>query len=336
MPFATWNVEFFGMKNGFIIQPAGAHESDGAGKMEGQALGRGAELVRHPLGFLQLSQPPSEDEVESFYSKRYYEEEKGNYRHSYSSQELEIDKKKLNRQLNQCLELRGSTDPGGFLDVGCGEGWALAELDSRGWAVTGLDFSDSGVARMNPLLKDKVQRGDIFESIRMLREKGRKFDVVWLDHVLEHVLKPVELLAMLVDVVAEGGILMVSVPNDGNAYHEKLVMDGTISRRWWISPPDHLSYFVKQTLLNVLGATGWQVSAISSSFPIDWFLSNQHSNYVDVPERGEAAHEASLLLEGVIENNPIDLVDRFYAALADIGLGREVLAYAKKKNGVFS
>ena len=294
------------------------------------------ELVRHPLGFLQLRQLPSEDELAHYYAERYYEEEKANYRHSYSPQELDIGKKILSRQINQCLGLRESRDPGEFLDVGCGEGWALAEFDSRGWAVTGLDFSVSGVTNMNARMEDKVFQGDIYGSLRLLREKGLKFDVIWLDHVLEHVRNPVKLLTMLIDMVAEGGILMVNVPNDGNGYHEKLVADGAVLRRWWISPPDHLSYFTRESLEGLLGATGWHVEAMSSTFPIDWFLANQHSNYVDVPERGGAAHTASLLLEEVIENSSINSVDRFYAALGEIGLGREVIAYAKKNDGSFS
>ena len=39
----------------------------------------------------------------------------------------------------------GSLEPGRALDLGCGEGRNAVWLASRGWAVTGVDFSDVGL-----------------------------------------------------------------------------------------------------------------------------------------------------------------------------------------------
>lgn len=297
-----------------------------------QSKGSEPELVRNSLGFWQLAAPPSEDDLSSYYSESYYQQEKAFYRHSYSPQELRLGRKRLSRQVDQCLALLTKSGSNEFLDVGCGEGWALAEFHARKWNVTGLDFSVAGVARMNPRMKDRVRQGDIFRTLGLLREEGRSFDVIWLDHVLEHVLEPELLLLALRDIVARGGRMMIRVPNDGNALHSTLLADGLISRRWWIKPPDHLSYFTKESFPALFDSTGWQVDTLSSSFPIDWFIANRNSNYVEQPERGREAYEASLLLEEIIESNPIEKVQAFYGAMAEIGLGRDIVVYVQAKD----
>ena len=45
----------------------------------------------------------------------------------------------------------GSLEPGRALDLGCGEGRNAVWLASRGWAVTGVDFSDVGLEKARRL-----------------------------------------------------------------------------------------------------------------------------------------------------------------------------------------
>ncbi|MGB7069794.1 MAG: methyltransferase domain-containing protein [Pyrinomonadaceae bacterium] len=100
--------------------------------------------------------------------------------------------------------------PGKLLDVGCGYGFFLIEAGKKGWAVFGTDLSEVAVeyARVqhgleNVYLSDLA--GPIFED--------KKFDVINLTNVLEHVPSPTKTLVDCRNLLDDRGILMVRVPN---------------------------------------------------------------------------------------------------------------------------
>lgn len=166
--------------------------------------------------------------------------------------------------------------------------------------------------------------GDIFAVLDQYAADKLRFDVVNLDHVLEHVLNPVALLEKLHTVVQLGGLLLVDVPNDGNDFQEDLFASSRIGRRWWIAPPEHLSYFNLESFHTIAATTGWDVVDLWSDFPIDWFLANRHSNYVDDVSLGPEAHSARLFIERHIAAQGPENELSFYRALAAVGLGRSV------------
>jgi 2-polyprenyl-3-methyl-5-hydroxy-6-metoxy-1,4-benzoquinol methylase len=286
----------------------------------------------HPLGFLQLLNPPSQEELSEYYAKIYYQTEQASYRHTYPPLELEVIGLRIKHRVEQALSLRDSNQPGRFLDVGCGEGFLLAALSEMGWDVLGIDFSVAGVQAMNPQMAKYVSQGDVFELLNTLISVGEAYDLVWLGNVLEHVLDPVALLRSLRQIVSDDGVLIVVVPNDGNAYHENLFEEGLIDRRWWIAIPDHISYFTKESLINTAIATDWLCPKIQGDFPIDLFLSHPGSNYVNDPSKGSDAHKARLRLEKLIFQAGDEAVNQFYTALAGVGLGRDLIAFLKPKN----
>lgn len=158
----------------------------------------------------------------------------------------------------------------------------------------------------------------------VLASERSTYKVVNLDHVLEHVLDPVALLQRLHNVVDSDGLLLIDVPNDGNALHEELFANQSIRRRWWIAPPEHLNHFTIESFRSVATETGWDVVDLWSDFPIDWFLANRHSNYVDDVSLGPEAHSARLFIERHIAAQGPENELSFYRALAAVGLGRSV------------
>jgi len=291
-----------------------------------------SRLCRHPLGFLHLINPPSQEELSQYYAQTYYQTEQANYRRSYPPLELEVIRLRIEQRVKQALSLRHTNRPGRFLDVGCGEGFLLAALSKLGWDVSGIDFSISGVQAMNSEMVKYVSQGDVFDLLNDHVSAGRTYDLIWLANVLEHVLDPVELLKSLRQIVSHDGILVVIVPNDGNAYHESLFQEELIDRRWWVAIPDHISYFTKESLINTAIATGWLCPKIQGDFPIDLFLSHPGSNYVNDPSKGSDAHKARLRLEKLIFQAGDEAVNQFYTALAGVGLGRDLIAFLKPKN----
>lgn len=286
-------------------------------------------LRRHPLGFLEAVDRPTPEELGAYYAETYYQAGQGSFRRSYSDQERRVIRLRVQQRAARAIALLGHDRPGRLLDVGCGEGFVLAEFARSGWDVAGMDFSIAGVEAMNPDMADRVKQGDVFDLLNATVGSGRTYDVIWLGNVLEHVLDPVALLGALRPLVGPGGILVATVPNDGSAYHEALFETGAVDRRFWIAIPDHMSYFTADTLRDAAGATGWDTLDVLGDFPIDLFLAHPGSNYVVDPVRGSDAHAARLRLEAVIGAVGVEAANRFYSALAEVGLGRNLTAFLR-------
>ena len=284
-------------------------------------------LRRHPYGFLEIIDRPSPEALGRYYADTYYQAGTGSFRPAYSDQELSVIRQRVEQRAVHLQTLLGHARPGRLLDVGCGEGFVLAEFSNRGWEVAGMDFSMAGVERLNPDMMPYVSQGDVFTLLAAAIAANETYDVIWLGNVLEHVLDPIGLLHSLLTLVRPEGMLVVTVPNDGSAYQETLFETGAIDRRFWIAAPDHLSYFTAESLEATAKATGWKTCDILGDFPIDLFLAHSGSNYVADPSRGREAHLARLKLESVIGTAGPELANQFYAALSKVGLGRNLTAF---------
>jgi 2-polyprenyl-3-methyl-5-hydroxy-6-metoxy-1,4-benzoquinol methylase len=286
------------------------------------------KLKRHPLGFWEVADKPSEQELSDYYTNKYYQTERANYRKSYPDKELEVIRKKVSQRINKVEQLRGGIQKlGRILDVGCGEGFALAEFQRRGWEVEGIDHSVEGLKRMNRRLLGYVEQGDVFELLERRIQNDKTYDVVWLNNVLEHVTDPLVLLKALRRLIADDGVLVVTVPNDFSELQERLLAEQEIGERFWVTLPDHPSYFTSDTLKEAAKATGWCCQNVLADFPIDMYLAHRGSNYVMDRSNGPRAHRAKLILEQLIGDKGEEKANLLYEALADVGLGRNITGF---------
>lgn len=279
------------------------------------------------MGFFELVDKPDESALSDYYADIYYQAGSGPYRTSYSAQELKVIRQRIALRAHRARFLLGTDKSGRLLDVGCGEGFVLSAFAEDGWEVAGIDYSRAGVEGINPQMAKYVEQGNLFSMLDLRIRTDERYDLVWLGNVLEHVLDPVALLQALKKLVAPGGLLVVVVPNDGSDYHQRLLADGAIPEPFWIAVPDHISYFTQDSLRRTAAATGWAVKDLQGDFPIDIFLSHEGSNYVADPKKGPAAHAARLQFETLIGQAGEEAANSFYSALADIGLGRNLIAY---------
>jgi len=286
-------------------------------------------LRRHPFGFLEVVDRPSEDELAKYYAQTYFQTERANYRNSYAPEELEVVRLRIAQRAVRASELRGHARLGSLLDVGCGEGFVLAHFHAQGWDVAGIDYSRAGVEAMNPEMRAQVEQANVFTALGRRIDGGERHDLVWLGNVLEHVLDPVGLLRSLRGLVRSDGLLVATVPNDGSRYQENLLAHGDIGERFWIAIPDHMSYFTAEALDTTAAQTGWDCLDIQGDFPIDLFLAHSGSNYVRDRAQGPAAHQARLRLEAIIGEAGHQAASAFYSALAGVGLGRNLTAYLR-------
>lgn len=289
-----------------------------------------AGLIRHPLGFLQVADLPTEVELKEYYADKYYQTEKANFRKTYPPEEIKYFRIKIEQRARKAQQIL-LEKKGNFLDVGCGEGFALAWFKEQGWDVEGIDFSSAGIQQMNPSLIDYLRTGNVFQLLEEKVNENKKYDLVWLGNVLEHVIDPISLLQSLRSLVKEKGCLVVTVPNDGSVYQERLLEAGNIEQRFWVAVPDHLSYFTHESLKTIAEATEWFCHEVHADFPIDWFLLHPGSNYVKNSAAGRDAHKARVNMELLIGEHSPDIVNEFYCSMAKIGLGRGLTAFLTPK-----
>ena len=321
-------------------------------------------LRLNEFGFYEIKHKPTPDELREYYAQRYYQENLTTYQATYPPEELAHIEGKLRLRHFVLEELRKTsrmssetqvtaesshtavnsaatkatqnptaaapiaTTSGSFLDIGCGEGWALDYFQRQGWEVLGLDFSSFSLEKFHPALRERLRPGDLYEEVQSLVAAGQQFDVLWLDNVLEHVLEPADLLRQCRALIKPNGVLVVDVPNDFSALQQHLLDSGQIDRPFWVVLPDHLSYFNLPGLRNLAAATGWKTAKVIGDQPIDLNLLNPATNYVMNREAGKAAHHARLEQDNfLLRTASLPAVAAYYEALAAVGLGRSIVAF---------
>ena len=104
------------------------------------------------------------------------------------------------------------------LDVGCGQGVALEEFQSRGYVVTGTTLNDNDLAILRAKGFEDVLLCDMHE---MPEDWTGRYDLVWARHVLEHSVAPFFVLHEFHRVLKPAAWLYVEVPGpDTECNHE--------------------------------------------------------------------------------------------------------------------
>ncbi|MEM7102971.1 MAG: class I SAM-dependent methyltransferase [Bacteroidota bacterium] len=289
------------------------------------------DVKLNQYGFYTLTKVPSKKELEDYYANKYYQADTHRYKHRYSEKEIQYFYNKIEQKHKNLLhlDLISTNQRNRLLDVGCGEGFTLKYFKKAGWDVTGLDYSDFGCRMINPDCVDNLIQGDVDQNISQLLEKGEKFDLIWLDNVLEHLIDPLKTLQEVKALTNPSGALVIEVPNDFSIVQNALLESEFIDDPFWIVSPDHISYFNKKGLINLCDAAGWDHKMIIGDFPIDFFLFNNFSNYKKQKETGKQAHKARIEIENLLHELPTDKVNHFYHAMADLGIGRQLIGFFK-------
>lgn len=286
------------------------------------------EVRKSEYGYFELVEKPTPDALKAYYAEKYYQDAEGSYEVSYSDAEKSYFRNKISQKLlaaSRYVSLPTDRPPR-FLDVGAGEGWALAFFQESGWECVGLDYSSFGCASQNPAVLERLVAGDIYEGLRGLVAAGQRFDLILLDNVLEHVLDPAGLLFELKGLLELQGGLIVEVPNDFSVLQEHLLEKGHIDSRFWVVSPDHISYFSPDSLSALARSVGWQPQMVMTDFPIDFSLVNPLTNYVRDRKAGKPCHATRVEMENLMHAISPEKTVALYQALADMGLGRALTA----------
>jgi 2-polyprenyl-3-methyl-5-hydroxy-6-metoxy-1,4-benzoquinol methylase len=134
-----------------------------------------------------------------------------------------------------------------LLDVGCGSGAFMRRMGNLGWRVEGVDF-DPGAVAFAQSCGCKALCG----SVEDMCYPSNHFDVVVMNHVIEHLSDPISSLKECFRILRPGGKIAVATPNVQSLGHK------CFGRSWrGLEPPRHLYLFGFCSLDRLLLAAGF-------------------------------------------------------------------------------
>jgi 2-polyprenyl-3-methyl-5-hydroxy-6-metoxy-1,4-benzoquinol methylase len=179
------------------------------------------------------------------------------------------------------------------LEMGCGDGNTTRLLLEAFDDVTVIDGSRA--------LADKI--AEEFEGVNVVCElfeqwePGRTFDTIVLNHTLEHVLDPVEILALAKRWLAPGGVVVASVPNCRSLHRQAAVIMGMLPAEDSLTPadvraghrrvssPESFRAQFTEAGLKVEHSGGYWIKPLSNAQTDEWFTDEMIDAFLALGER---------------------------------------------------
>ncbi len=145
-----------------------------------------------------------------------------------------------------------------MFEVGCATGFFMDLARQRGWQTEGIDISEYAVKKAQE--KGLAAIATTLESYH----GAKKFDVVVMQDLIEHVKDPVDVINRAKNLLAENGLLLFTTPDAGSLWAR------VWNKKWHaFVPPQHLFYFSAKNLGSILEKNGFQV--IQADHHGKWF-----------------------------------------------------------------
>jgi len=132
---------------------------------------------------------------------------------------------------------------GSVLDIGCGGGLFLDVMKRDGWIVTGAEFNAETARDVSGMYAIPVVSGSPSE---WSFSEGN-FDVITMNHVLEHLREPDGMVAECRRLLRKGGLFVCSVPNIAS-------LQASAGKGVWfhLDIPYHIHHFTEAGLTKLL------------------------------------------------------------------------------------
>lgn len=196
---------------------------------------RDVNYVRCARCGLLLQQPlPPTERIDSFYPSSYRNHRQFSKRSFYwLLKNYQVNN--LARDIDHLSENKSDT----ILEIGCGSGSLLISLQKRGlYQVWGSDISDAGQHALSRM-KIQFRKSNIEKSFPY----HKKFELLILNHVIEHLLDPVSVLSACREHLSERGKIIIITPNSDSilAHFFGKFSDG-------INAPRHICIFSPRSM----------------------------------------------------------------------------------------
>lgn len=157
-----------------------------------------------------------------------------------------------------------------LLDVGCGTGGFLKQLDGCFFDAHGLEPVKEAVEAAQQAGLQVAQGNILTDSLA-----PKSYDVVTLWHVFEHIKDPTVALNRIHAILKPGGVLVMAMPNVNS-------LASRLGGKYWfhLDSPRHLWLYKETNIKTILSSTRFKVESCSYlpfEFPLDLLWSIKHS-----------------------------------------------------------
>lgn len=224
-------------------------------------LARGYRIVQcAECGLWYVNPQPTHEELNLFYAR--YDD----------GDQWRAREREFNRGVRKAIQR--FVKNGILLDVGCGSGDFLACMRESGFAVCGIEPSETGGTYARDTLGIEIFSGMVEDYLA--NSHRQSFNVITLLNVLEHLTDPRGMLLHLRMLMEKDALLVVVVPDA--RFHEyvgKLRCRLGKSDPYWLEQresvlsgfklPDHLSSFQPRTISLLLRRCGFEIQRIENA-----------------------------------------------------------------------
>jgi len=171
--------------------------------------------------------------------------------------------------IKEITDYLDSLSPRKILDVGCGLGWLLSYLDDS-WNKHGIEISKFASNHAK-------KYGNVFNGILENYPGNSKFDVIIMNHVIEHLEDLIGALNKIRSMLKSDGIFIIGCPD----------FDSAAARRYGdrfrlLNDPTHISLFSSDSMHRCLRDNGFKIKKVEYPyFDTPWFNKNDLNKILD-------------------------------------------------------
>lgn len=209
-----------------------------------------------------------------------------------------------------------------ILEVGCGTGYVLRELDRMGFRTTGIDMHPDGLVYAKKRVPNAVCiPGNVFTYV-----SKKKFDAVGIFDVIEHIENDVKALEHCARLLKSNGRLFLTVPARAELWSVYDDISG------------HKRRYTRETLRAVLKKSGFSIRYIGY-FGFFQYFPHFFMKRFSLRHKADQKPDAVTILRKVVWQPPIILnwlleksfdLDMFFSRFVSLPIGTSIIVSAQK------
>lgn len=199
--------------------------------------------------------------IKDYYQKGYFTGDKKLIAYA----DYEGDKPIVSRNMRNYIErisrylrsagLENSKKPLKMLDCGCAMGFFMEQAQRLGYDAYGIDVSKYAVEKGKEQFGDKIKAGPVEKTGQLF--KNRKFDVITMFDLIEHLKDPITVLKSLRNSLNKNGVIVLQTGDTSSRWSRHQ------GKNWhFFAPPQHLHFFNRKTIKDLLDKSGYELTTI--------------------------------------------------------------------------
>lgn len=152
-----------------------------------------------------------------------------------------------------------NVQPTALLDVGSGEGALVADAQTRGLRAAGMDIAEAAASRARAKHPECTFVVNAIED-RPWPFEPESFDIVTSFEVIEHLMRPADLIKGAYEVLRPGGYLALTTPYHGMVKNVAIAAYGY--EKHYKVEGSHIRFFTDPALIGLIESNGFAIREI--------------------------------------------------------------------------